>query len=535
MHVQRMAPRQAGDASHYDPKALREQASAALHPKSKHQAALDQLAAEAAEKRRRAAEKARKRREATLSERGTGVGQGLDTNGPRQLIAVGPNLSRWAPSQRPTPVKPASSSDLRAAPPGPIRTQHALTGTTPNRRTVTGRSLAPLGRPPADKAPLEVPLLELFAQLREIGVPEVRLKKLVSREQLEELIQSQTGRKPIGREELIAATPLDPTTPAHATPTPPGSGHQHRQDQVATVVEEDPSDRKKAHPPKISKDLSARAPEHIRPRKILSTAESEPSGGKELYCVGGRKMLEVVLVKTTAGFGIKLTNDCRVAGVTPHSAAADGGLVAGAQITGVNGVGVGDKKAFSEQVKAVTTKGAVVLTVQQPVAAETESVGSTAASATATAAVGSDGDRGHGHDRGRGHDTSSGGGGEGKPPGRPQKQKTNKTKQSKASRRADAAYPGKDMSAWDGSPQSSPRIEHSSGKGGGATEKLLPNEPSAGVVPAHASAEDEPLELQEREENEGEDPKVRVRVQLVGHLYPCMTEICLHIVARMAD
>ena len=28
---------------------------------------------------------------------------------------------------------------------------------------------------------------------------------------------------------------------------------------------------------------------------------------------------------------------------------------------------------------------------------------------------------------------------------------------------------------------------------------------------------------------------VRVRVQLIGHLQPCMTEIYLHIVARMAD
>ena len=28
---------------------------------------------------------------------------------------------------------------------------------------------------------------------------------------------------------------------------------------------------------------------------------------------------------------------------------------------------------------------------------------------------------------------------------------------------------------------------------------------------------------------------VRVRVQLIGHLKPCMTEIYLHIVARMAD
>ena len=28
---------------------------------------------------------------------------------------------------------------------------------------------------------------------------------------------------------------------------------------------------------------------------------------------------------------------------------------------------------------------------------------------------------------------------------------------------------------------------------------------------------------------------LRVRVQLIGHLQPCMTEIYLHIVARMAD
>ena len=30
-------------------------------------------------------------------------------------------------------------------------------------------------------------------------------------------------------------------------------------------------------------------------------------------------------------------------------------------------------------------------------------------------------------------------------------------------------------------------------------------------------------------------PDIRVRVQLIGHLFPCMTEIYLHIVAHMAD
>ena len=30
-------------------------------------------------------------------------------------------------------------------------------------------------------------------------------------------------------------------------------------------------------------------------------------------------------------------------------------------------------------------------------------------------------------------------------------------------------------------------------------------------------------------------PLLRVRVQLIGHFEPCMTEIYLHIVARMAD
>ena len=29
--------------------------------------------------------------------------------------------------------------------------------------------------------------------------------------------------------------------------------------------------------------------------------------------------------------------------------------------------------------------------------------------------------------------------------------------------------------------------------------------------------------------------EIRVRVQLIDHFKPCMTEICLHIVARMAD
>ena len=29
--------------------------------------------------------------------------------------------------------------------------------------------------------------------------------------------------------------------------------------------------------------------------------------------------------------------------------------------------------------------------------------------------------------------------------------------------------------------------------------------------------------------------RVRVRVHIIGHLQPCMTEIYLHIIARMAD
>ena len=44
------------------------------------------------------------------------------------------------------------------------------------------------------------------------------------------------------------------------------------------------------------------------------------------------------------------------------------------------------------------------------------------------------------------------------------------------------------------------------------------------------------LRLQERlEPLESGAASHRVRVQLIGHLQPCMTEIYLHIVARMAD
>jgi hypothetical protein len=342
-------------------------AAAALHPKNNNQGALDKLAAEASEKRRRAAERARRRRQVALDSQ---EAESLSSQGHlpplnTKLVAVGPSLSRWQPSPRaPGGSAPKGRPDpgSRHTHPGaqPVKAHtvktHRLTGHLP--KPSSAASLSPLEAVAAADPPGEpvIPLLEMFAQLRDIGVTEARLKKLVSREQLEDMLLLQTGRKkpPNGGRPLPAAHLLPPQRSAAGSTPPRGVTGAADPTRAGDEVPIQPA------APRAEGSSGGRPVPRKPPAPASTTAQAA-----ELYRAGGSVLLSVSLVKS-GSLGIKINNSCVVVQLIEKSAAAGAGLIAGAVITSVNGAEVADKQTFGAAVKAAAVGSTLTLVVRQP-------------------------------------------------------------------------------------------------------------------------------------------------------------------------
>ena len=114
----------------------------------------------------------------------------------------------------------------------------------------------------------------------------------------------------------------------------------------------------------------------------LGRTDPEPETAPQLVLPEGG--LEISVLKSTAGFGMMVRNDCTVLKLPPPSAAAKAGLLLGCTIVAVNGEPVADKAAFGAAIKKARM-GDVVRFATEPQRATGVSVAGSSPAQTSSA------------------------------------------------------------------------------------------------------------------------------------------------------
>ena len=293
----------------------------ALHPKKKNSEKLKQLDKDVQEQRTRAKQRRAERQRKAAAKQAEKKQQAEESRA----------WSTASAEQRPAQQQPGEEAPQRL---------HGKTGAAPNRRASVSptKRLRPIKKRPA--APM--PLMDLLDALRSLGVKQVQLRKLVDRDEAEQmLLQVQQGASGLGQISLMEAV--------------------HRSNHGFHSNGRKPAGVGGKRPFAVAKNAEAVWSPERRERNGAQQQQQQQQPGAAAPRPVPAPEREVSVVKSNAGFGVKLTRDCVVSHLASPSACADAGIAIGSKITAVNGETVEDREGFAAAVKAALGKvGATV-------------------------------------------------------------------------------------------------------------------------------------------------------------------------------